>query len=83
MLEPFRKQLGGISEMEWTLLNGSDKLIPDITFSFPGPKISDGYLVAPAFQIVEISSKDQSLPYLVKKCRDKYHLFGTPYCWII
>ncbi len=83
LLVPFQQKLGGDLEGEWTMLNGPDKLIPDVTFSFPNPTISDGYLVAPAFLVVETSSKDQSLSSLFRKCRDKYHVFGTPYCWIV
>jgi Uma2 family endonuclease len=83
MLEPYRQKLGGSLEMEWTMLNGPDRVIPDVTFSFPEPKLSDGYLIAPAFLVVETASKDQSLSSLLKKCRDRYHPFGTPYCWVI
>lgn len=83
MLEPHRQRLGGSLEMEWTMLNGPDKVIPDVTFSFPEPKLSDGYLIAPAFLVVETASKDQSLSSLLRKCRDRYHPFGTPYCWVI
>ncbi len=83
LLAPFREKLGGSLEMEWTILNGQDKIIPDVTFSFPDPKISDAYLVAPAFLVVETCSKVQSLSSLLKKCRDRYHPFDTPYCWVI
>ena len=83
LLVPFQQKLGGDLESEWTVLNGPDKLIPDVTFSFPSPTLSDGYLVAPAFLVVETSSKGQSLSSLFRKCRDKYHPFGTPYCWVI
>lgn len=83
LLREFQQKLGGTLEMEWTMLNGPDKLIPDVTFSFPNPKLSDGYLVAPAFLVVETSSKDQSLSSLFKKCRQRYHPFATPYCWVI
>ena len=83
LLREFQQKLGGTLEMEWTMLNGPDKLIPDVTLSFPDPKLSDGYLVAPAFLVVETSSQDQSLSSLFKKCRQRYHLFGTPYCWVI
>ncbi len=66
MLEQFQLKLGGSLEIEWTMLNGPDKLIPDVTFSFPAPKLSDGYLVAPAFLVVEAASKDQSLSSLLR-----------------
>ena len=80
LLVPFQLKLGGSLESEWTILNDSDKLFPDVTFSFPNPVLSDDYLVAPAFLIVETSSKDQSLSSLFRKCRTKYHPYGTPFC---
>ena len=83
LLVPFQQRLGGTLESEWTILIGSDKLIPDVTFSSPNPTLSDGYLVAPAFLVIETASKDQSLSSLFRKCRDKYHPYGTPYCWVI
>ena len=83
LLKPYRQKVGGSLEIEWTMLNGQDKVIPDVTFSYPEPKLSDGYLVAPAFLVVETASKDQSLTSLLRKCRDRYHPFGTPYCWVI
>ena len=83
LLREFQQKLGGTLEMEWTMLNGADKLIPDVAFSFPTPKLSDGCLVAPAFLVVETSSQDQPLSSLFKKCRQEYHPFGTPYCWVI
>ncbi len=83
MLKPHAQKARASVAHEWTMLNGRDKLIPDVTFSFPDPKLEDGYLVAPAFLVVETSSQDQSLSSLFKKCRQKYHPFGTPYCWII
>jgi Uma2 family endonuclease len=83
MLRPLAKNAGAAVAHEWTMLNGPDRVIPDVTFSFPEPKLSDGYLVAPAFLVVETASKDQSLSSLLRKCRDRYHPFGTPYCWVI
>ncbi len=83
LLQESQQKLGGTLEMEWTMLNGAEKLIPDVTFSFPNHQEFDGYLVAPAFLVVETSSQDQSLSSLFKKCREKYHFFGTPYCWVI
>ncbi len=83
LLQEYQQKLGGTLEMEWTMLNGTDKLIPDVTFSFPNHQEFDDYLVAPAFLVVETSSKDQSLSSLFKKCRQRYHPFGTPYCWVV
>ncbi len=83
LLEPAQQRLGGTLETEWTMLNGPDKVIADVTFSLPEPKLSDGYLVAPAFLVVETSSQDQTLSSLFRKCRERYHPFETPYCWVI
>ncbi|HMF74879.1 MAG TPA: Uma2 family endonuclease [Bryobacteraceae bacterium] len=76
-------RLGSIVEHEWTLRQGDDESIPDVTSSFPEHREEDGYLVAPAFLVVETSSKGQPMSLLAKKCRDHYHPWGTPYCWLI
>lgn len=83
LLKPFEKTLGGRVRHEWTIAYGRNKLIPDVTFSFPEYKRERGYLVAPAWLVVETSSEDQRLSSLFKKCREQYHPSGTPYCWII
>ncbi len=83
LLTPFTTKLGGIVEHEWTIQQGDDKLIPDVTMSFPEYEENDGYLLAPAFLVVETSSKGQTPSLLAKKCRDHYHPWGTPYCWLI
>jgi len=33
--------------------------------------------------VAEVRSYGQTLPYLVKKCKDRYHRAGISYCWII
>ena len=43
----------------------------------------DGYLVAPAFLVVESRPKARGLKSLVDKCRLDHHRMGTPYCWIV
>jgi hypothetical protein len=62
---------------------GNEKFIPDVTLSFPQYQEDDGYLVPPAFPVVESGLKDQRTTYLLRKCRTKYHANGTPYCWVI
>lgn len=83
LLKPFEKSLGGRVRHEWTIAYGRNKLIPDVTFSFPEYTLERGYLVAPAWLVVETSSEDQRLSSLFKKCREQYHPSGTPYCWIL
>jgi Uma2 family endonuclease len=68
---------------EWTVVYGLEKIIPDVTFSFPHPSIREGYLVAPAFLAVECRSAGQKLRTLVDKCRLDHHRMGTPFCWIV
>jgi Uma2 family endonuclease len=83
LLQPFAEKLRARVIHEWTVVCGSEKIIPDVTFSFPDPQIRDGYLVAPAFLAVESRSKGQRLKALLDKCRLDHHRMGTPYCWII
>jgi Uma2 family endonuclease len=83
LLTPFATKLGGIVEHEWTLQHGEDRLIPDVTMSFPDYHENEGFLVAPAFLVVETISKGQTVSLMAKKCRDYYHPWDTPYCWLI
>jgi Uma2 family endonuclease len=83
MLTPFATKLGCIVEHEWTLQHGEDRLIPDVTMSFPEYHENEGFLVAPAFLVVETISKGQTVSLMAKKCRDYYHPWDTPYCWLI
>ena len=52
LLEPMAKRLGSAVVQEWTIVHSDEKLIPDVTFSFPNGQERDGYLVAPAFLVV-------------------------------
>jgi Uma2 family endonuclease len=83
LLRPIAQRLGARVKQEWTVAYGTEKIIPDVTFSFPNPEIRDGYLVAPAFLAVESRSSGQRLKRLVDKCRLDHHRMGTPYCWIL
>lgn len=83
LLRPFAQRIGARVKQEWTVVLGMEKIIPDVTFSFPNPEIRDGYLVAPAFLVVESRSTGQRLERLVDKCRLDHHRMGTPYCWIL
>ncbi len=51
LLKPFQASQGGYVSHEWTILNGREKVIPDVTFSFPDYKEDRGYLVAPAWLV--------------------------------
>lgn len=68
---------------EWTLVYGSDWLIPDVAVAAQGYVVDDrDYLMAPAYLCVEIVSKRQNLSRLFRKC-EQYHAWGTPFCWVI
>jgi Uma2 family endonuclease len=82
-LEPFAQQMGSTVEEEWTVMHEDEKAVPDVTFSFPSYQERDGYLVAPAFLVVESVSPKQRRTTLFEKCRQKYHVWGVPYCWIL
>lgn len=49
LLRPIAQRLGARVKQEWTVVQGAEKIIPDVTFSFPNPGVCEGYLVAPAF----------------------------------
>jgi Uma2 family endonuclease len=83
LLRPIATSLNERVRHEWTIVCGSEKIIPDVTFSFPNPEIHEGYLVAPALLVVECRSTGQKLKTLLDKCRLDHHRMGTPYCWII
>ncbi len=83
LLQPLAKRLNSEVLHEWTIVNGSEKLIPDVTFSFPNWTERDDYLVAPAFLVVETKSKGQRVQTLFDKCIKDYHRIGTPYCWVL
>jgi Uma2 family endonuclease len=83
LLLPFERTLGGTILRGWHMLAVPDLLRPDVVMTFPKYTIYDGYLVAPAFLTVEVRVKEQQVEALVRKCRDKYHPYGTPYCWIV
>ncbi len=75
--------MGSTVEEEWTVVYEDEKAVPDTTFSFPSYQERDGYLVAPAFLVVESVSPKQRRRALFDKCRHKYHAWGVPYCWIL
>lgn len=83
LLRPIAASLNARVIHEWTIVYGPEKIIPDVTFSFPSPEIREGYLVAPAFLVVECRSAGQKLKTLLDKCRMDHHRMGTPYCWIV
>ncbi len=83
LLNRYRSQVGGKLAQHWTIILGPDKAEPDVTLSHPVYNVYEGYLVSPAFLVVEVRSYGQSLPYLVNKCTKRYHRAGIPYCWII
>ncbi|HWF47183.1 MAG TPA: Uma2 family endonuclease [Bryobacteraceae bacterium] len=83
LLRPIAITLHARVAHEWTIVYGSERIIPDVTLSFPNPEISDGYLVAPAFLVVECRSRHQRMRTLLDKCRLDHHRMGTPHCWII
>lgn len=83
LLRPIVSSLNAQVRPEWTIVYGTEKIIPDVTVSYPDPELCDGYLVAPAFLAVECQSKDQRLETLFDKCQLSHHRMGTPYCWII
>ena len=82
-LAPFAQKMNSVVEEEWTVMYGEEKAVPDVTFSFPSYGEKDGYLVAPAFLVVESVSPKQRRTTLFDKCRQKYHVWGVPYCWIL
>ncbi|MBV9035382.1 MAG: Uma2 family endonuclease [Acidobacteriaceae bacterium] len=83
MLAPLAHAQKSFIATEWTIMHGKEKAVPNVTVSFPDWTEQDGYLVAPAFLVVESISPGQRLPKLFAKCFNTYHPWGTPYCWII
>jgi Uma2 family endonuclease len=83
LLAPFSRELGGTVLWSWHMLAVPDLLRPDVVMTFPKYSVYQGYLVAPAFLTVDVHAKEESIPGLIEKCKEKYHPFGTPYCWII
>ena len=83
LLAPMAYAQKSIVVTEWTIMHGNEKAVPDVTVSFPDWTEHEGYLVAPAFLVVESVSPGQRLPKLFAKCFDTYHPWGTPYCWIM
>jgi Uma2 family endonuclease len=82
-LSPLSETVGGEILSGWHMLAVPDLLRPDVVMSFPRYSIYDGYLVAPAFLTVEVRVDKEQISSLVRKCRERYHPFGTPFCWII
>jgi hypothetical protein len=82
-LSPLSETVGGEILSGWHMLAVPDLLRPDVVMSFPRYSIYDGYLVAPAFLTVEVRVDKEQISTLATKCREKYHPFGTPFCWII
>ena len=82
-LNRYRSLVGRKLAQHWTIILGPDKAEPDVTLSHPVYNTHQGYLVSPAFLVVEVRSYGQTLPYLVNKCTNRYHRAGIPYCWII
>ncbi len=82
-LRPLRETVGGQILSGWHMLAVPDLLRPDVVMSFPRYSNYDGYLVAPAFLTVEVRVDKEQVSSLVRKCRQRYHPFGTPFCWII
>lgn len=83
LLDPLEKKLGGIVLGRWHMLAVPDLLRPDLVMTFPKYSVYQEYLVAPAFLTVDVHAKEESIPGLIEKCKQKYHSFGTPCCWII
>lgn len=85
LLHPFAETLGCELELEWAVVKNGERIIPDVTMSFPTPhfRIENGYLVAPALLVVETRSKNQRLRSLFDKCRNEHHRIGNSTCWII
>lgn len=83
LLDSFAKKLGGTVLWSWHMLAVPDLLRPDVVMTFPKYSVYQEYLVAPAFLTVDIHAREESIPGLIEKCKQKYHPFGTPYCWII
>ena len=85
LLLPFAEKLNCALETEWTVIQGEKRIIPDVTMSYPAPDyaISDGYLVAPAFLVVETRSPGQRLRTLIDKCQVDHFEMGNSTCWII
>jgi Uma2 family endonuclease len=73
LLNRYSRLVGGELAEHWTIILGPDKAEPDVTLSHPISNIYQGYLVSPAFLVVEVRSYGQTLPYLVNKCKDRYH----------
>ena len=83
LLNRYRLPVGSKLAQYWIMILGPDKAEPDVTLSHPVYSIYQGYLVSPAFLVVEVRSYGQTLPYLVNKCKNRYHRAGIPYCWIV
>jgi hypothetical protein len=63
LLQPFAEKLGCELELEWSVIKNGERIIPDITMSFPAPdfRVENDYLVALAFLVVKTRSRNQRL----------------------
>lgn len=85
LLQPSAEKLGCELELEWSVIKNGERIIPDVTMSFPAPnfRIENDYLIAPAFLVIETRSKNRRLRSLFDKCRNEHHRIGNSTCWII
>jgi Uma2 family endonuclease len=68
---------------EWTIYQGKEWTLPDVTFAYPDLVIRESYVIAPVRLVVESVSTGQRHNKLFQKCFDTYHAWRIPYCWVI
>ncbi|MBV9679854.1 MAG: hypothetical protein JO185_26200, partial [Acidobacteriaceae bacterium] len=61
LLNRYRLPVGSKLAQYWIMILGPDKAEPDVTLSHPVYSIYQGYLVSPAFLVVEVRSYGQTL----------------------
>jgi hypothetical protein len=83
LLEPLLDARGPRAIFGVHVIAVPDLLRPNVSVTFPRYTLYQDYLIAPVFLAIEImAGKSQFIP-LTRKCIDRYHSFGTPFCWIL
>jgi hypothetical protein len=82
-LQPLTKPRGGRAILGVHVIAVPDLLRPNVSVTFPRHTLYQDCLIAPVFLAVEIVAGRSELISMTRKCIDRYHPFGTPFCWIL
>jgi hypothetical protein len=83
LLEPLLEPQGGEALLGVHVIAVPDLLRPNVSVTFPRYTLHQDYLIAPMLLAVEIVADSSQLVSMTRKCIDRYHRFGAPFCWIL